>query len=157
MGKRRYRRGRISVTAVIENSVEIARSPEDVFDYLSDMANEAEWNPDCVSMEPLTAGPVGVGSRFRAKWKQGPFVVAECTRHDRPRTWTYLNGGPISVGLTVTLEPTPGGTRLTSRGEWTPHGLFRLIFPIFIRQMRRAEVGVVGNAKIALEDFRDRG
>ncbi|MEO8437074.1 MAG: SRPBCC family protein, partial [Chloroflexota bacterium] len=124
------------MTAVIENSVEIDRSPEDVFDYLSDMANEADWNPDCVSIERLTDGPVGVGSRFRAKWKQGPFVVTECTSYDRPRTWTYLNGGPISVVLTVTLQPTTGGTRLISRGEWTPHGWFRLIFPIFIRQMR---------------------
>lgn len=144
------------MTAVIENTVEIARSPDDVFDYLSDMSHEVEWNPDCVSIERLTEGAIGVGSRFRAKWKQGPFVITECTGHERPRTWTYHNGGPISVALTVVLQPTPGGTRLTSRGEWTPHGWFRLIFPIFIRQMRRAEVGVVANAKAALETHRDR-
>jgi energy-coupling factor transporter transmembrane protein EcfT len=58
--------------------------------------------------------------------------------------------------LTVTLEPTPsGGTRMTSHGEWTPHGWFRLAFPVFIRVMRRAERSVVANACRALEEGRD--
>ena len=142
--------------AVIENTVEIARTPEAVFDYLADQGNEIQWNPDCVSMEKLTAGPVGVGTRFRAKWKQGPVVETECTRFERPRMWRYENGGQISVVLTVTLEPTPsGGTRMTSHGEWTPNGWFRLVFPVFVRVMRRAERGVVANARRALEERRD--
>jgi uncharacterized protein YndB with AHSA1/START domain len=145
------------LTAVIENISEISRSPEDVFDYLSDMGHEVDWNPDCLSMERLTDGPVGVGTRFRAKWKQGPAVVTECTAFERPRTWTYLNGGPISVLLTVTLEPTMnGGTRLTSRGEWTPHGAMRIVFPVFIRIMRRAELGVMANSWRFLEERRDQ-
>jgi uncharacterized protein YndB with AHSA1/START domain len=144
------------VTAVIENSIEIARTPEDVFDYLADQGNEVDWNPDCVSMEKLTDGPVGVGTRFRAKWKQGPFVVSECTRFERPRTWRYENGGPIAVVLTITLESTPsGGTWVTSRGEWTAHGWFRLVFPVFIQVMRRAEHAVLANARRALEERRD--
>ena len=143
--------------SVIENSVEIARAPEDVFDYLSDMGNEVRWNPDCVSVEQLTDGPVGVGTRFRAKWKQGPVVVTEVTVYERPSTWTYVNGGSISCVLTITLEPTSGGgTRLTSRGLWKANGLARLFFPVFIRVMRKAEVQVVANARRALEASADR-
>ena len=142
--------------AVIENTVEIARTLEAVFDYLADQGNEVQWNPDCVSIEKLTVGPVGIGTQFRAKWKQGPVVETECTRFERPRMWRYENGGQISVVLTVTLEPTPsGGTRLTSHGEWTPNGWFRLVFPVFVRVMRRAERGVVANARRALEERRD--
>jgi uncharacterized protein YndB with AHSA1/START domain len=144
--------------AVIENTGEIARTPEDVFDYLSDMANEIAYNPDCVSMKRLTDGPVGVGTKYRAKWKQSPgVIITECTQHERPRVWTYVNGGPISVTLTVTLEPTAtGGTRMTSRSEWSPHGWFRFIFPIFVLVMRRAERNVNANARRALEDHRDK-
>jgi len=143
------------MTAVIENSVDIPRSPEDVFDYLADQGHELGWNPDCLRMDKLTDGPVGVGTRFRAKWKQGPVVITECTRYERPRTWTYENGGPISVVLNVTLEPTDtGGTRLTSRGEWTPHGWMRLALPVFVRVMRRAEKGVMANSRRALEERR---
>jgi uncharacterized protein YndB with AHSA1/START domain len=145
------------VKAVIENTREIARSPEDVFDYLSDMGHEVEWNPDCVSMERITDGPMGVGTKFRAKWKQGPVVVTECTRFERPRMWRYVNGGPVSVDLTVTLEPTANGeTRMTSRGEWSPNGWFRLVFPIFARVMRRAENQVMTNARRALEEHREK-
>jgi Polyketide cyclase / dehydrase and lipid transport len=144
------------MAAIIENSIEIARTQDAVFDYLVDLRNEVHWNPDCVSAEKLTTGPVGVGTRFRAKWKQGPVIEAQCTRFERPRMWQYENGGPISLVLTITLEPTTsGGTRLTSRGEWTPHGWFRLAFPVFIRMMRRAERGVVANAGRALEEGRD--
>jgi uncharacterized protein YndB with AHSA1/START domain len=140
----------------IENTVDIARSPSAVFDYLADQGNEIHWNPDCVSMTQLTDGPVGVGTRFRAKWKQGPVVETECTAFDRPRMWQYANGGPVSVVLTVTLELTPvGGTRMTAHGEWTAHGWFRLVFPVFIRVMRRAERGVIANARHALEERRD--
>ena len=78
------------MATLIENSIEIARTPEDVFDYLSDLGNEVRWNPDCVSMEQLTDGPVGVGTRFRAKWKQGPVIFPEVTAYERPRTWTYV-------------------------------------------------------------------
>ena len=144
------------MNVVIENTVDIDRSPEAVFDYLADQGNEIRWNPDCLSMERLTDGPVGVGTRFRAKWKQGPYVETECTRFERPRTWQYTNGGPISVVLTVVLEPTPsGGTRMVAHGEWTPHGWFRLVFPVFIRMMRRAERSVVQHARRALEERRD--
>lgn len=143
--------------AVTEVTQEIARTPEDVFDYLSDQGNEPEWNPDCISMELLTPGPVAVGSKFRAKWKQGPVVFTEVTAFDRPRRWSYTNGGPISCVLTVTLEALPeGGTRMTSRGEWSAHGFMRLIFPIFMRTMRRAETRTNANAKRALEDGRDQ-
>ncbi len=144
------------MTAVIENTVDIARSPEAVFDYLSDLRNEVQWNPDCLLVEKLTDGPLGVGTRFRAKWKQGPVIETQCTLRERPRQWRYENGGPVSLVLTLTLEPTPnGGTRMTSRGEWTPRGWFRLVFPVFIRVMRRAERGVVDNARRALEERRD--
>jgi uncharacterized protein YndB with AHSA1/START domain len=145
------------MTARIENTQNIARSPEDVFDYLSDQGNEVHWNPDCLSMERLTPGPVGVGTRFRAKWKQGPVVYTEVKAYDRPTRWTYENGGPISCVLTVTLEPIANGaTRLTSVGDWTAHGWMRLMFPIFIRMMRSAETQVMANAKKALEGGAER-
>ena len=145
------------MATLIENTIEIARTPEDVFDYLSDLGNEAHWNPDCVMIEQLTDGPVGVGTRFRAKWKQGPVLFPEVTAYERPHTWTYTNGGSIACTLRITLEPNAsGGTRLTASGLWSANGLAVLFFPIFIRTMRKAEVQVVANARRALEAYEDR-
>ena len=57
--------------SVIRNSVILRCTPEEAFDYLSDLRAELGWNPSCQSMEMLTEGPIGVGTRYRAKWKGG--------------------------------------------------------------------------------------
>jgi hypothetical protein len=61
---------------VISNSVEIRCTPEEAFDYLSDHRNELEWNPGIESIGKLTDGPVGLGTRYLAKWKSAPKAVA---------------------------------------------------------------------------------
>lgn len=124
---------------VIRNTVVLGCSQEVAFDYLSDHRAELEWNPKCQSMEKLTQGPVGVGTRYRAKWKSGPFVELETVAFDRPRSWTMHNAGPIEVTFTCRLESVAEGTRLHAAFEPTPHGWFKLIFPLFLIVMRRDE------------------
>lgn len=136
---------------VIKNSVLIRCSPEETFDYLSDHRAELEWNPKCEVMEKLTDGPVGLGTRYRAKWKSGPYVELETVAFDPPRTWTMHNGGPIEVTLTCHLEPVAEDTRLHAEFEATPHGWFRLIFPIFLLFMRREERANMGHLRDAVE------
>jgi hypothetical protein len=53
--------------AAIENSVQINRSPEEVFDFGVDMRNELKWNPDVELMEKITEGAIALGAKFRAK------------------------------------------------------------------------------------------
>jgi uncharacterized protein YndB with AHSA1/START domain len=53
---------------VLENSADIAVPPEQVFDYLSDLRNEAQWNPAVHSVHLLSGDPVGIGSRYRVRW-----------------------------------------------------------------------------------------
>lgn len=124
---------------VIRNSVILHCSPEDAFDYLSDPRAELEWNPKCETMEKLTEGAVGVGTRYRAKWKSSPYVELEILAFERPHSWTMHDGGPIEVRFTCQVESAPQGTRLHATFEPTPHGWFRLIFPIFLIVIRREE------------------
>lgn len=136
---------------VIKNSVILRCSPEVAFDYLSDLRAELEWNPRCQSMEKLTEGPVGLGTKYRAKWKSSPYVDLETVAFDRPRGWTVHNGGPIEVGFTCRLEPAPEGTRLDASFEPTPHGWFRLIYPIFLIIIRREEKANMRHLREALD------
>ena len=131
--------------------MDIARPPEPVFDYLVDLRNELEWNPGVESMEKITEGPIGVGTTYRAKWKQSGTILVECTAFDRPRSWSYLNGGPISVNLDIAVVPTGHGSRLIARFDAHPHGRARLWFPIFMLVMKRAERNNMVNLKRALE------
>jgi hypothetical protein len=137
--------------AVIESVVEIGRRPEDVFDYIVDMTNELEWNPDVESMEKLTDGPAGAGTKYLAKWTQSGKIEVECVRADRPRHVTFVNGGPVEVRLDVTLEPVGSATRLLARFDARPRGLFWLVFPIFLLVMKRQERKNMLNLKKALE------
>lgn len=135
----------------IRNSVYIHRPPEDVFDYLVDLRNELEWNPGIESMEKLTDGPIGVGTRFLAKWKQSKQVEVECTAYERPRRWVYVNGGPVSVRLSIELKPQDGGTLLDSAFDAHPNGWFCLVFPIFVQVMKRQERQNMINLKAFIE------
>jgi uncharacterized protein YndB with AHSA1/START domain len=49
---------------VVRQSVEIARSPEDVFAYVTDPTKLSTWQ-DAQEVSQLTPGPVGPGTRFR--------------------------------------------------------------------------------------------
>ena len=137
--------------AAVENSVVIDRPPEEVFDYASDMRHELEWNPDVQSMAKVTDGPIGVGTRFAAKWKQSEPVVVECTRFDRPRSWTWVNGGSLSATIEVRVEPRGAGTLFASRFTARPHGFLKVIFPLFKIMMRSFEKANMGHLKRAIE------
>ena len=137
---------------VISNSVVIRCAPGEVFDYLSDLRNELEWNPGIESIEKITDGAVGLGTRYLAKWKSAPRpVVVETIHFERPDGWAVHNGGPIEVTVTVRLEPVPEGTRLFSDFDARPHGWFKLIFPLFIKKMRREEAANMAYLRQALE------
>jgi uncharacterized protein YndB with AHSA1/START domain len=136
---------------VLHNSVLIRRSPEEVFDHLSDLRAELQWNPKCEVMEKITDGPVGQGTKYRAKWKSSPLVEVEIVEYDRPRSWTAHNGGPIEVTFTCRLEPVEQGTLLHAEFEPRPHGWFRLIFPIFLLVIRREEKANMIHLREALE------
>ncbi|HEU4868262.1 MAG TPA: SRPBCC family protein [Actinomycetota bacterium] len=136
---------------VIENSVHIDRTPEDVFDYLVDLRNELEWNPDAVSVEKTTEGPLGAGTRYLAKWKQSGLVEVECTRYDRPKSWSHVNGGSLAVALDATVTPQDGGSLLQVRFDARPNGMLKLFFPVLVRLLRRSERRTMKNIKVALE------
>ncbi|MCL4249521.1 MAG: SRPBCC family protein [Anaerolineae bacterium] len=140
--------------AVIENSVQINRSPEEVFDYLVDLRNELEWNPDAQSMEKLTDGPIGLGTKYLAKWKQSQQLEVECIRFERPCRWAYENGGALSVVFDVTLTSQGSGTLLYSRFEAHPHGLLKLYFPVLLQSLKRGEAQNMRCIKQTLEQTR---
>lgn len=137
--------------AFTENSVYIDRPPEVVFEYAADMRHELEWNPDVQSMQKLTDGPIGLGTRFAAKWKQSENLTVECTRYERPRALTLSNGGSLEATVAVTLQPQGSGTLFTSRFTARPHGIMKAIFPIFKLQMGKFEKANMGYLKQAIE------
>ena len=137
---------------VIENQATVACTPEELFDYCVDLRNELEWNPAAVSMEKLTDGPIGVGTKFLARWKGAPSAIeVTCLEFERPHRWVHDNGGPIAVSFTGAVEPVEGGSRLSVRFDARPRGWFRVLFPAFLVMARRQEKANMTHLRQVLE------
>jgi uncharacterized protein YndB with AHSA1/START domain len=123
------RRNRTDVSergwVAIENAVEIARAPEDVFDYLTDITREFEWNPRTRRAKKLTPGEIGVGTRFDAEWIKGNPMIVEYVTFERPTAWT-------SIARSRRLDVRAGG-RITGNSS-ASRPLGRSSVPITTRQ-----------------------
>jgi uncharacterized protein YndB with AHSA1/START domain len=137
---------------VVEAEVDISRPQEEVFDYCSDHSHEPEWNPMMKRIEQLTDGPIGVGTRYMAEFVKGPPMVMECTRYERPVTWSLTGDSPAlrATGGWRVL-PAADGSHLVVRVEMEPHGLLRLAAPLLRRREQPMFERDLHNIKARLE------
>lgn len=138
--------------ARIHNSIVLSGTPEEAFDYLSDLRSEYEYSPNCEMVEKITDGPVGEGTKYRAQWKRTPVLEVEITDYQRPHTWTTHNGGSLEITYTGTLESVADGTRLSVDFDAKPHGWFRLVFPVFMLLLRRQRKANMERLREAFEE-----
>jgi hypothetical protein len=126
----------------IRDSIEIARSPEDVFAYLDDLARRAEWQSSVVSARVHTEGPTRVGTRateLRRIGNREEQITYEITEHDPPRTYAFRGlAGVIRAIGKGSVEPAGDGTRAR-------HDRARLHRP-WARQAARAPGAQAGGA-----------
>ena len=129
--------------APITASIEIDRSPEDVFAYLDDLSRHGEWQAQIREIHVETDGPTRIGSRAREK-RAVPGGVREMTyeitEHDPPRRVSFRGvDGPVRVVGTVTVSPADGGSRVSLELEFEGHGIGKLLLPL-VRSQARKEV-----------------
>ena len=137
---------------VVEAEVDIKRSPDDVFDYCSDHGHEPEWNPMMKRIDKLTAGPVGVGTRYATEFVRGPPMVIECTRYERPATWSLAGSSPaLKAGFGGRVAAVPGGAHLVMRMEIELRGLLKLAAPMLRRREQPMFERDLANIKARLE------
>jgi uncharacterized membrane protein len=129
--------------APITSVVEIARSPEDVFAYVDDLARHGEWQDQIVSVKVDTEGPTRVGTRATEVRKIGgreQTMTYEITVHDPPKSFGFRGlDGPIRPDGKGTIEPLDDGarSRLTLELSLSGHGLGKLILPLARRQAKK--------------------
>lgn len=125
---------------VVENCIEIAAPAELVFDYVTDVPREPEWNPQLRAVEKLTPGPIGVGTRYRARFGRGVgLTVIENTAFDRPRSWSAISTArSLDTRFQGRVTGVAGGCRLAFRTELAPRGALRVLSPVLRRLMRRS-------------------
>jgi uncharacterized membrane protein len=122
--------------APIVHSIEINRSPEDVFAYVDDLGKHAEWQEQLVSTHVETEGPTRVGTRAADKRRMPGGtrdITYEITEHDPPHKSSFRGvDGPVRPIGTVTVESLDGGARskMTLELDLKGRGLGVLIAPL---------------------------
>lgn len=128
---------------MVVHSIEISRSPTEVFAYLDELERHGEWQTSIVEAHRETDGPTRVGTRARERRKVPGRTVEmtyEITEHNPPRSVSFRTlNGPIRPVGHVTVEPLNDGaaSRVTVELELEGHGLGKLIAPLANRDARR--------------------
>jgi uncharacterized membrane protein len=125
----------------VEESIEINRTLEEVFNYVSDVGNFPEWTAHTLEVRKEIPGPPQQSDRFILAIKsvgrrfETPY---ERTSYEPNRRYTdRAVGGPIpNQRWDYTFQEIPGGTRLTRTVEAEAGGLLKLLEPL---QKRAAE------------------
>jgi len=131
--------------AKIVESVEISRSPEDVFAYIDQLERHGEWQSSIISVTRDTPAPTGVGSRatdLRKVPGGKQSVTYEITEYDPPRRAAFRGtNGPVRPVGVVTVEPAgEGRSRVTIELDLQGHGLLGLVVGPLARGQARKEV-----------------
>ena len=102
--------------------------------------NHPKWEQEVVAIRPVTAGPVGVGSRavmVRQDGRRRSEQTYEITAFETDRRITATHpDGPMAFELTFDLVPAgESATDLTVRVRMAGRGALRLLNPVIGLQM----------------------
>jgi hypothetical protein len=107
------------------DSVVIARSPEDLYDLVTDVTRMGDWSPVCKACWWEEGESLRVGAWFGGRnelpertWETRSEVVAA----DRGREFAFVVNGTIAR-WGYSFAPVDGGTELTESWEFLPAGL----------------------------------
>ncbi|MDN0073728.1 SRPBCC family protein [Crenobacter sp. SG2303] len=143
----------------IDNTVDIGRPPDAVFDYVTTPGNWPRWHPSSLAVHGATDHPLRLGERVTEDYlvagRRGQ-VVWTVIQYERPRLWVIVGRihGWQAGTVSYTLTPTSAGTRFDRVFVYgsAPTPFYALLNQLVLR--RRIEVEsttAVEHLKSALE------
>jgi carbon monoxide dehydrogenase subunit G len=138
-----------------ENTIEIARTPDEVFAFLADGTNNPRWRAGVKSIE-LRSGTPGEVDAVYAQTLTGPggrpiagdYRITSAVPGER--LGFSVIAGPARPTGEYTLTPDGDGTRVRFTLDLEPTGLMRLMSGA-IQKTMTAEVGQLSTLKSVLE------
>lgn len=107
------------------DSIVVSRTPDELYDMVSDVTRTGEWSPICRSCWWDEGGSATVGAWFTGRnetagrtWETRSQVVVA----DRGREFTFIVGGSL-VRWAYTFAATDSGTSVTESWDFLPGGV----------------------------------
>ena len=139
----------------LDFGVLIDRPTKDVFAFVSNPNNMSKWNSAVVSLEQVSPGAVGVGSKFKTVGEMmGRRIEGEMqiTAHEPDTKCGFqVNAGPMQVNLTLSFKTVGTGTKVSLNAQGNPGGIFKLAEGVMTGQIKSMMEGNLARLKDALE------
>jgi len=139
----------------LDLGVLIDRPVKDVFAFVSNPNNMSKWNSAVLSLEPVTPGVVGVGTKFKSVGEMmGRRIEGEMqvtALEPDTKCGFQVNAGPMKVDLTITLKTVGTGTKVSLNAQGNPGGIFKLAESVMQGQVKSMMEGNLARLKEALE------
>jgi uncharacterized protein YndB with AHSA1/START domain len=125
----------------VKSSVLIDRPIEEVFAYVTDPKNVAQWAGPVVDSKITSEGPVGLGTtssrttHFLGRTVEATYEITEYEPNSRYADKT--TSGPVPINSRILFEQVGGSTKVTIQGELEAAGFFKLAEPLVARMAKR--------------------
>lgn len=132
--------------APITTTTEVARSPEEVFAYVTDATRFGEWQEGVVAGHVEGDEPPAVGDKCfttRRLGRSERSVTSVITHIDPPKAWGVRGvDGPIRATVDVTVAPLNEGqrSRVAVELDFAGHGIGKLLVPLMVRRSAQKEM-----------------
>jgi carbon monoxide dehydrogenase subunit G len=119
----------------------INRPLQEVFDFMTNPVNFAQWQSSTKSSKWASEDPVGVGSIFNSIGEmmgREMKMDLEITQWDPPNVWGIKGrSGPMKFEAISKFESKDGGTQVTQTFEGEVGGLFSIAEGLAIKQLQK--------------------
>lgn len=133
----------------------IDKPVKDVFAFVADPNNMSKWNSAVVSLQQVTPGAVGVGTKFKSVGEMmGRRIEGEMqvTAYEPDAKCGYqVNAGPMQVTLTLAFKPVGTGTKISLNAQGNPGGIFKLAEPVMAGRVKSMMEENLARLKSVLE------
>ncbi len=139
----------------IDLSTLVDRPMPDVFAFLSSPLNLPKWQSMVASIEQVTPGAVGVGSKYKVAAEMLGRKIdgqMEITTFAPPDKFGFTNqAGPMQVTVTITLKPVGTGAKIALHAEGNPGGVFKIAEGVLAGQVKSQMEANLARLKSVLE------
>jgi len=132
---------------MVTATIDISRTPQDVFAYATDFAQFRHWQGNVILARRDDQAPLRTGSGAVVTRRVGPRQVEateKITELTPPKAWEVRSSGgmPVTAIARGHIAPLDDGTRsrVTITLDFEGHGIGKLLVPLVIRRQARKQL-----------------
>lgn len=124
----------------LNSSTLMNRPIKDVFAFLSNPNNVSKWNSAVMSLQQITPGAVGVGTKFKSIGEMmGRRVEGEMqisAYEPDTKCGFQVNAGPMQINFTFILQTVGSNTKVSIHAQGNPRGILKLAEGLMVGRIK---------------------